>query len=377
MTDRSVVEEVEPSQISEEVLEGILSHCRVLALRCDREGRFLYVNRGAAGVLGTPENALLGKPLVDVIPEGPHGTAACREALSRVIEQRVMAEYRFYADADGDRRDYVLSLAPYIDGGGQVSYVHGVGIDISSERRKVREAREADRLKDRFLAVVAHEMRNPLSAVSSGIKVLERRLAPAENDDVLQVMSRQVEHLARLVSDLLDVSRFHQGRLLISKTSIRISDVVDSALEICRGVVERKGHALKVLLPEQPIVLNGDKQRLSQVLVNLLDNAAKYTPDGGEIVLWVRQEGTQVLLAVTDDGIGIAAPEAPHIFEVFKQIERKDGSHKDGLGIGLYLVKMLIEAHGGTIEVLSDGAGTGSTFLVRLPCEGVVKLQQP
>jgi signal transduction histidine kinase len=222
--------------------------------------------------------------------------------------------------------------------------------------------------KDLFLALVAHEMRNPLSAVSSGIKVLEQRLPPAEHGDVLQMMNRQIEYLARLVSDLLDVSRVHQGQLLVSKTLIRMSDVVDSALEICRSAVERKGHALKVLLPEQPVVLNGDKQRLSQVLVNLIDNAAKYTPDGGEIVLSVCQEGAQVLLAVQDDGIGISAVEAPHIFEVFKQIKQKDGSHKDGLGVGLYLVKMLVEAHGGAIQAHSDGAGNGSTFLVRLPC---------
>jgi signal transduction histidine kinase len=222
--------------------------------------------------------------------------------------------------------------------------------------------------KDVFLALVVHEMRNPLSTVSSGIRILERRLSLAEHGDVLQMMNRQVEYLARLVSDLLDFSRLRRGRLIVSKTLIRITDIVDSALEICRSAVERKGHALKVILPQQPILLNGDRQRLSQVLVNLIDNAAKYTPNGGEIVLSVCQDGAHVLMAVQDDGIGIQAADAQHIFEAFKQVKQNDGSHKDGLGIGLYLVKMLVEAHGGTIDALSDGVGNGSKFLVRLPC---------
>jgi signal transduction histidine kinase len=180
-------------------------------------------------------------------------------------------------------------------------------------------------------------------------------------------MDRQVEYLARLVNDLLDVSRIHQGRLVVSKKLIHMSDIVHSAVEICRAAIERKGHELKVSVPEQPIVINGDQQRLSQVLVNLLDNAAKYTPDGGEIVVSARQEGAHALLIVEDNGVGIPLAEAQHIFEVFKQVQQKDGSHKEGLGIGLYLVKMLIEAHGGTIEARSDGAGHGSKFLVALP----------
>jgi PAS domain S-box-containing protein len=366
MTDELVADGVPRSQVSDEILQGILAHCRVLVVRCDSDGRLMYVNRGAAEVLGRPESDLLGMLMVNAIPAGPRGAASCDEVLSRVLAQGVQAEFRFYAGADQDQRDYVLSLLPHLDGNGRVAHVSGVGIDISSERRKVRAAREADRLKDRFLAVVAHEMRNPLSAVSSGIKVLDRTLVP-DHDDVLRMMDRQVEYLARLVNDLLDVSRIHQGRLVVSKKLIHMSDIVHSAVEICRAAIERKGHELKVSVPEQPIVINGDQQRLSQVLVNLLDNAAKYTPDGGEIVVSARQEGAHALLVVEDNGVGIPLAEAPHIFEVFKQVQQKDGSHKEGLGIGLYLVKMLIEAHGGTIEARSDGAGHGSKFLVALP----------
>lgn len=381
MTDESATEAVAPVPFSEGVLQGILTACRVLAVRCNSDGRLVYVNQGAVEVLGRPESELLGALMIDVIPKVPVGIYGCEEAISKALQHGVNAQCRFQVGTQENRGDYLLSLVPHIDCNGRVSQLSGVGnkiainkisVDkISPGRRKLRAASEANHLRDRLLAVVAHEIRNPLSAVSSGIKLLERRLALAEHGDVLQMMNRQVEYLAGIISDLLDVSRFNQGRLLVAKTEISISDIIDSAVEICRGALDRKGHSLRVELPQKPIALRGDRQRLSQVLVNLLDNAAKYTHDGGEIVVSARQDGSHVILAVQDNGVGIPPTEARQIFEVFKQVAQKDGSHKDGLGIGLYLSKMLIKEHGGTIEVHSDGEGHGSTFLVRLPCAPV------
>lgn len=226
----------------------------------------------------------------------------------------------------------------------------------------------SDANRDRFLAVVAHEMRNPLSTISAGIRIISQRPSQERIAEVLLIMERQVENLARLVTDLLDVSSISQGRLSISKTVIRISEVVALALETSRQAIEFGGHSLKVAVPEEPIIIDGDLQRLSQVVINLLDNAAKYTPAGGEISLEVRRDVGDVILTVSDNGIGIPAEHTAHIFDVYRQIDRGDGKHKNGLGIGLYLVKMIIEAHRGGIEVHSDGEGKGSVFIVRLPC---------
>jgi signal transduction histidine kinase len=224
-------------------------------------------------------------------------------------------------------------------------------------------------IRDRFLAVVAHEMRNPLSTISAGIRIISQRPAQERIAEVLLIMERQVANLARLVEDLLDVSSISQGRLSISKKEIRISEVVALALETSRQAIEFGGHSLKVAAPEEPIVIDGDIQRLSQVVSNLLDNAAKYTPAGGEISLEVKRGAGEVILTVSDNGIGIPAEHAAHIFDVYRQIDRGDGTHKNGLGIGLYLVKMIIAAHRGNIEVHSDGDGKGSAFVVRIPCK--------
>lgn len=367
MTDELATEEVTPPHVAEGILEDILNECRILAVRCGSDGRVVYLNRCAAEVLGLPESHLLGARMSDVIHQSPDCTSGCEDALSKALEQGVHSEFRFYVGAQDNRREYLLFLEPHLEDSGCVSHLSGIGIKIATEQCQLSTASDTNYLRDRFLAVVAHEIRNPLSAVSAGIKLLERRLDLAEHGDLLQKMNRQVEYLARIVSDLLDVSRIARGSLPISKTLISVSDIIDSALEICREALERKGHSLRIVLPQMSIALNGDKQRLSQVIVNLLDNAAKYTPDGGEIVVSACQDGTDVLIVVEDNGVGIPASEAPHIFELFKQLAQKDGCRRDGFGIGLYLSKMLVEAHDGDIEVCSDGAREGTRFLIRLP----------
>lgn len=352
-----------------DILEQIVTHCQVVALRCDREGKFLYINQGAQTILGAPVGELLGRQVADVMPSSPHHGVGCREALTEAVTRMVRTEYRFSQVSDDGQRDYLVVFAPQSNGDGEVAHVHGVGVDISSQRRKVREAREADQRKDRLLAIVAHEMRNPLSAVSSGLKVLSRQPTPEQGVEVMQMMERQVEYLAHLVADLLDVSRIDQGRMQVKKVALLASDIISLALETSRPSIERGRHTLKVSGPREPIVLVGDLQRLSQVVSNLLDNAAKYTPAVGEVTLEVRRDQAHVVFVVSDNGIGIPAEDAPHIFEVYRQLDGGKGKQKGGLGIGLYLVKMIVEAHGGTINVSSGGGGKGSIFTVRIPSD--------
>ena len=228
--------------------------------------------------------------------------------------------------------------------------------------------READRRKDEFLATLAHELRNPLAPIRTGLEVL--RLADddaAKRQTAYGVMERQVQQLVALIDDLLDVSRITRGKLELRSQAVELREVVDDAVAASRPVIDERGHTLKVNFPEADIALRADPHRLAQILSNLLNNAAKYTPNGGYIVLEVSREEDGVRMAVQDNGIGIPAEERQRIFEMFAQLGQPLKGGEAGLGIGLTLVKSLIELHGGRIDVHSEGRNRGSTFGVWLP----------
>jgi signal transduction histidine kinase/ActR/RegA family two-component response regulator len=238
---------------------------------------------------------------------------------------------------------------------------------------KVRHAAEAalldaDRRKDEFLATLAHELRNPLAPIRHATRILE---APAANDAQRQwgreVIARQVEHMALLLDDLLDVSRITRGRLDLKKEYVSLGKLVATAVETARPLIDAKQHTLSVSLPSEPVELNVDPLRIAQALSNLLTNAAKYTDPGGriEVRASVSRHGLQI--DVSDTGIGIEPLAMPRIFEMFSQIESALERSQGGLGIGLALVKGLIQLHGGTVDVRSAGAGHGSTFVIHLP----------
>jgi signal transduction histidine kinase len=228
--------------------------------------------------------------------------------------------------------------------------------------------RAADRNKNRFIAILGHELRNPVMALGAGLRLLKR--ADAERAaDIQQKMERQVAHLARLIEDLLDISRIDQGKISLKMETVELAPILTAAIEASQPMVEGGGHNLKVDIPAEPVRLRADGTRLAQVVSNLLNNAAKYTPPGGRIGLGVRRGGVMVEIAVTDNGVGIPADMQSRIFEIFTQAPGEDGLPQDGLGIGLALVKQLVELHGGAIEVASGGAGEGSRFTVRLPIE--------
>lgn len=227
--------------------------------------------------------------------------------------------------------------------------------------------READRTKDQFLAVLAHELRNPVAALMSGLDLLGRKREPEEADMIRAQMERMLFHLARLVEDLLDVSRISEGKVSLKTARIELGEILRSAVEASRHNIDAAGHHLAVEEPDGPVWLEADYTRLSQVVANLLNNAAKYTPAGGAIGLSARLDGAEVEIRVTDNGVGIPTEMQAQIFEIFTQVETHLGRAQGGLGIGLALVRRLVALHGGTIAVASEGPGHGSTFTVRLP----------
>jgi signal transduction histidine kinase len=230
------------------------------------------------------------------------------------------------------------------------------------------DLRRASEAKDEFLAVLAHELRNPLAPVRNALEVLRLRgLADPDTVRMHAIMERQVKHLARLVDDLLDVSRITRGRIELKKEPTDLAALVATAADGLQGVLEQSAHRLSIALPESPVVLDVDPVRVEQVLTNLLANAARFTPRGGSIDLTVEREGGEAVIRVRDNGIGIRAEMVPRIFELFAQADRLPGEVAQGLGIGLTLVQRLVELHGGRAVARSGGRGQGSEFEVRLP----------
>ena len=226
---------------------------------------------------------------------------------------------------------------------------------------------EADRRKDEFLATLAHELRNPLAPIRNGLDILRTSPTAPNAEEIRDVMDRQLSHLVRLVDDLLDVSRVSQGKIDLRKARIALSDVIKTALDASNPLIMAGHHELKLDMPDAPVWLDADLMRLSQVVSNLLNNAAKYTPEGGTIVLSTRREGEEAVVTVSDNGVGIPSDMLPRVFDLFTQVRDNLDRSRGGLGIGLALVKQLVEMHGGSITAESAGPNKGSAFRLRLP----------
>jgi PAS domain S-box-containing protein len=251
-------------------------------------------------------------------------------------------------------------------------------VAVATERlRLVRQLRDADRRKDEFLATLAHELRNPLAPIRNAVELLRR--SDGNNgliDRARSIIGRQLDQMVRLIDDLLDLSRISQGRVQVRKEPVELAAVIGCAIEAVRPMVEAQAHKLTVSVPPEAIWLNADPTRLAQVIANLLNNAAKYTEKGGHIWLTGDRQGGEAIVSVRDTGIGIAAEHLPHLFEMFSQIAPALERSQGGLGIGLWLVRGLVELHGGKIEARSGGPGKGSEFIVRLPALEVPELQE-
>lgn len=252
--------------------------------------------------------------------------------------------------------------------------------DLYRQRRQIAQQRDqlesvtealryADRRKDEFLAILAHELRNPVMALGAGLHLLAKRDDPEIQLMLRERMSRQLTHLGRLVEDLLDISRISEGKVLLQKERIELAEIVRSAVESSEANLEAAGHSFTLDLPKEAVWLEADHTRMAQVLANLLNNAAKYTPAGGAVWLEAEREGGWVEIRVRDNGMGIPPEMQSRIFQIFAQVEGHREQAAGGLGIGLALVRQLVSLHGGTISVHSDGEGKGSCFAVRVPAE--------
>jgi signal transduction histidine kinase len=285
-------------------------------------------------------------------------------ALFAAVLGCVLANYLFTAPAGSfaiDSAEELLNMLLFM----AVSVVIGVLSEISL--RSLSRAKAAEKQKDDFLAIIAHELRSPLSVIQYTNQL--NRLAPVEHpDERSAIIDRQVTHITHLVEDLLDISRVARGKIHLNLERIDAADIVHGALEQALPLIEERQHVLHLHLPPEPMPLFGDRMRLEQVLTNLLTNAAKYTPAKGEIEVAVVSVDGMVQIRVRDNGLGIPKDKLKQVFEPFAQLEQAVDKSAGGLGIGLSIVRKLVEMHGGTVSAASDGPQRGSEFAVRLPC---------
>ncbi|MFO0929952.1 MAG: ATP-binding protein [Gemmataceae bacterium] len=289
------------------------------------------------------------------------------QAAARLGVERIGVDLCFAFDS-GEMRHLFGNAVPLWDESGAVRGAIAAFIDVTSLKQAEAALRAADRSKDDFLAVLAHELRNPLASMKNAIQIMELANGdPHTLDQARAVIERQLQQLVRHADDLLDVSRISRGKILLCREPVNLRLVLTNAAEAAAALMVSRRHELVVTVPDDPLPVDADPVRLTQVVANLLNNAARYTAPGGRIVLELRRAGDQAEVRVTDNGIGIPAEALPNIFGMFSQVDRSMERVSGGLGIGLALVKAVVELHGGTVEAHSDGAGRGSTFVVRLP----------
>jgi PAS domain S-box-containing protein len=306
----------------------------------------------------------------------PEDSQPTIEAWTRAVAEKGIFDFEHRVRRhDGQWRICSVRAVPILHANGSIREWVGVHADITERkgdeetlRQLAAELAEAHHRKDEFLATLAHELRNPLAPIRNGLQLM--KLVGGQNDNVEQarsMMERQLAQMVRLIDDLMDVSRISRGKLELRKECVPMDVVLNSAVETSRPLIEQMGHELTVTLPDQPLIVDADMTRLAQVFLNLLNNAAKYSDRGGHIQLNVEHQGSDVVVTVKDTGIGIAADQLTRIFEMFTQVDRSLDKSHGGLGIGLTLVKRLVEMHGGRVEAKSRGPGKGSEFIVRLP----------
>jgi PAS domain S-box-containing protein len=340
----------------------MVEHMLQGAATLDAGGRILYVNPAMAALLALPPEQLVDEPFPSLFP--PEERPVLEELVQRAATTAATLESRLRVRGV-EIPVHVAANPLRIEG----TAICAMITDLTVQRR--REALEqADRRKDEFLATLAHELRNPLAPIVNAANILNQSgSSEAARELAGKVIDRQARVIARLLDDLQDVSRITLNRLELRKERIALHTPLEMALETSRPLIDASQQELIVDVPHAPVYLHADAVRLAQAFANLLNNAAKYTDRGGRIWLSAKRHGAEVCVAVRDNGIGISKDALPRIFEIFSQampaVERSQG----GIGIGLSLVRGLVELHGGSVEVRSEGAGRGSEFVVRLPAE--------
>jgi PAS domain S-box-containing protein len=364
--EQRVKERTAALQESEERYRDLFENACDLIHAASPDGCLLFVNRAWRANLGFTADEVSKLVLADII-HAEHRSSfveVCRRALAGESQEQV--ECVFVAK-DG-RPIFVEGSVNghYVEG--RAVATRGIFHDVTQRRQMEQELREAGRRKDEFLAILAHELRNPLAPVRNALEIM--RVSGHDAATIAQaraVMERQVHNLVRLIDDLMDVSRISRGKIELRKERLNLATIVQSAVEISGAQVHAARHELTVTLPSEPLWVHADHARLAQVVANLLNNAAKYTEPGGRIGLTAERHGDQAAIHVRDTGIGVPAEMLPHLFDMFVQVTSSLERSQGGLGIGLTLVRRLVEMHGGTVEAHSAGAGQGSEFVVRLP----------
>ncbi|MBL8795586.1 MAG: response regulator [Planctomycetia bacterium] len=365
---------------SEAKLAAVFKSVLDPVLTTDDAGLIGLLNPAAEELFGCPADIAVGRPIWDFLPSWPRSAATDRvAALANVSGE----PWRWEAEGvrhDGGRVPLEISVARTA-ASGRPFWVF-VARDIrdrlramEEQERLIREqaaraeAESATRAKDEFLAMLAHELRNPLAPIRNALEIvrLHDPEGRAPSHHAWNIVARQVEHLVRLVDDLLDMSRITRGKINLQLETVGLADVVARAVEASQPLIQARRHELQVDLAAEPLFVRADPVRLSQVLLNLLNNAAKYTPEGGRVSITARSEDGQAVIRVRDTGMGIPAETLPKVFDLFSQAERTLDRAEGGLGIGLTLVQRLVEMHGGSVGAHSDGPGHGSEFTVRIP----------
>jgi PAS domain S-box-containing protein len=336
----------------------------------DREDRIIFWNKGTTEMYGWTEEEALGKTghqlLRTIFPTPP-------EQINAELRARGQWEGELiHMRKDGSTLVVASHWALHTGDDGEPVAILEVNNDVTELKRLQEALRQSDRRKDEFLAMLAHELRNPLAPILNALHIMRlARNNPASAEESRSIIERQVRHMVRLIDDLLDLSRITRGKIQLRKEPVALAQVIQSAVESSRPAIDGAGHQLTVSLPPEPIVFEADPTRLSQVLLNLLNNAAKYTEPGGRIWISARQDRDELLISVRDSGVGIPREMLPNIFEMFAQAERSLEKSQGGLGIGLSLVRGLVRLHGGTVQARSEGPGRGSEFVIRLPVNRV------
>ncbi|HET7061559.1 MAG TPA: PAS domain S-box protein [Nitrosospira sp.] len=337
-----------------------------LTWQTDERGGLVYLNQRC--------NELMGRSVEELIPWGWRSILHPEDGTDYIaaFEQAVCDRSRFQKRVrvrkpDGTLRWLKSYALPWFGVEGDYAGHVGVSIDITDTVNAENALREAGRLKDEFLATLAHELRNPLAPVASALTLLEHSDNSAAVPHLLSIISRQVNYMVRLVDDLLEVSRITSGKVELRCAPTDLAAVLGDVTEACQPVIAEKKHQLSISILKVPLMVYADSVRLGQVFTNLLNNAARYTPHDGHIWLSAREEGSYAIVSVRDDGIGILPGMLPRLFDMFSQERRRGIGTQEGLGIGLNLVHRLVSMHGGTVEAMSNGKDQGSEFVVRLP----------
>jgi PAS domain S-box-containing protein len=333
----------------------------------DAQGSQQFVNRTFLEYFGVAGAEMKGERW-QVLMHPDDAPAYAAEFLACTRERRPFhAEVRV-RNAGGEWRTIESWGRPRFSGSGEFLGMVGTSADVTERRRMEHSLREADRRKDEFLAMLGHELRNPLAAIAAAMEVFRRQL-PADPalQEVRASTERQTAILRRLVDDLLDSARISTGKIGLQRKPVAMQDVLHAALDTSRPYIGARAHQLAVEQVGEPLVVDGDELRLVQVIANLLNNAARYTPDAGRIEVALERSGDEALVRVRDNGIGIAPDMLHNVFGLFVQGEQPASKPNRGLGLGLTLAKRLVELHGGRVDARSEGAGRGSEFIVRLP----------